>query len=276
MSGSKASLTWWSFADRGVEEGALIRAAAEMGYDGIELADEILWPAIADAGLAIASHRGHGTIENGLNRRENHDRIERELLANLELAQRWRIPVLICFSGNRDGISDEEGIEIMALGLSRVAAAAEEAGVTLALELLNSRVDHPGYQCDRTTWGLAVIERVASPAVKLLYDIYHMQVMEGNIIAAIRNHHAAFAHYHVAGNPGRHEPDDAQELRYPAIYEAIAATGFAGYVGMEFIPRGDPIPALRAALNGLTVGDGVSRGGLPVARHPTPRHPVSR
>lgn len=252
MTGPKASLTWWSFADRGVEAEALIRAAAAMGYDGIELADEALWPPIADAGLAIASHRGHGTIEAGLNRRQNHDRIERELLANLELAQQWRIPVLICFSGNRDGISDEAGIEETALGLSRVAKAAEEAGVTLALELLNSRVDHPGYQCDRTAWGLAVIERVASPAVKLLYDVYHMQVMEGNIIGAIRAHHPAFAHYHVAGNPGRHEPDSSQELRYRAIYEAIAATGFTGYVGMEFIPLGDPIRSLRAALNDLT------------------------
>ena len=258
MTGPKVSLTWWSFAGRGVEADALIRAAAEMGYDGIELADETLWPAIADAGLAIATHRGHGTIEDGLNRRQNHDRIERELLASIELAEQWQVPVLICFSGNRDGISDEEGIETTALGLSRVAEAAEEAGVTLALELLNSLVNHPGYQCDRTAWGLAAIERVASPAVKLLYDVYHMQVMEGNIIGAIREHHAAFAHYHVAGNPGRHEPDRAQELRYPAIYAAIAATGFKGYVGMEFVPRGDPIAALQAAFNDLTMvtGDG--------------------
>ena len=256
MTGPKASLTWWSFAERGVEAGALIRAAAEMGYDGIELADEALWPAIVDAELAIASHRGHSTIEDGLNRRQNHDRIERELLAAIELAQRWRIPVLICFSGNRDGIADDEGIETTALGLSQVAKAAEEAGVMLALELLNSRIDHPGYQCDRTEWGLQVIDRVASPAVKLLYDVYHMQVMEGNIIGAIRNHHPAFAHYHVAGNPGRHEPDNSQELCYPAIYEAIAATGFTGYVGMEFIPRGDPIESLRTALNDFT---GVTR-----------------
>jgi hydroxypyruvate isomerase len=258
MTGPKASLTWWSFADRGVEADALLRAAAEMGYDGIELADEALWPAIADAGLAIASHRGHGTIEDGLNRRQNHDRIERELLTNLELAQRWSVPVLICFSGNRDGISDEEGIETTALGLSRVAQAAEDAGVTLALELLNSRIDHPDYQCDRTAWGLAVIERVASPAVKLLYDVYHMQIMEGDVIRAIQNHHAAFGHYHVAGNPGRHEPDTSQELWYPAIYAAIAATGFGGYVGMEFIPRGDLIAALRAALDDLKEGVGVS------------------
>jgi hydroxypyruvate isomerase len=251
MAEPKASLTWWSFADRGVAADALIRAAAAMGYDGIELAEEALWPAIAAAGLAIASHRGHGTIEAGLNRREHHDRIEDELLANLALAQQWRIPTLIFFSGNRDGLADEEGVESTALGLSRVARAAEDAGVVLALELLNSRVDHPDYQCDHTAWGLQVIEWVASPAVRLLYDVYHMQVMEGDVIRTIQNRHAAFGHYHVAGNPGRHEPDASQELWYPAIYAAIAAGGFSGYVGMEFIPRGDPIAALQAALDDL-------------------------
>ena len=249
MAGLKASLTWWSFADRGVADEDLIRAVAAMGYDGIELADEALWPAIVEAGLSIVSHRGHGTIESGLNRRENHDRIEAELLANLDLAQRWNIPVLICFSGNREGLSDEIGVENTALGLSRVARAAEEAGVTLALELLNSKIDHPGYQCDRTAWGLEVVERVASPRVRLLYDVYHMQVMEGDIIRTIAAHHDAFAHYHVAGNPGRHEPDRSQELWYPAIYETIAATGFHGHVGMEYIPRGGLVESLQAALD---------------------------
>ena len=121
MAGPRASLTWWSFADRGVAADDLIRAVAAMGYDGIELADEALWPAIAEAGLAIVSHRGHGTIESGLNRPENHDRIEAEILANLDLARRWNIPLLICFSGSREGLSDEAGIENTALGLSRVA-----------------------------------------------------------------------------------------------------------------------------------------------------------
>jgi hydroxypyruvate isomerase len=251
MTGSKASFTWWSFADRGAEADELILAAAAMGYDGIELVDETLWPAAADAGLAIVSHRGHGTIEAGLNRREHHDRIERELLANLALAQQWQIPILICFSGSRAGLDDEAGIEQTSRGLARVAQAAEEAGVTLALELLNSKIDHPDYQCDRTVWGLAVIERVGSPRVKLLYDVYHMQVMEGDVMRTIAAHHDAFAHYHIAGNPGRHEPDQCQELWYPPIYRAIAATGYDGYVGMEFIPRGEPATALQAALAAL-------------------------
>jgi hydroxypyruvate isomerase len=248
MVGPKASLTWWSFANRGVGDDELIQAAAGLGYDGIELADEALWPAITDAGLAIASHRGHDTLESGLNQLKNHDRIEREILANIELAQRWGRPVLICFSGNSEGLSAEAGIEHTALGLSRVAKAAEDAGATLALELLNSKVNHPDYQCDRTAWGLAVIERVNSPAVRLLYDVYHMQVMEGDVIRTIDAHHDAFAHYHVAGNPGRHEPDATQELWYPAIYEAIIATGYQGYVGMEYVPKGGPVASLRASL----------------------------
>ncbi len=201
MAGPRASLTWWSFADRGVAADDLIRAVAAMGYDGIELADEALWPAIAEAGLSIVSHRGHGTIESGLNRAENHDRIEAEILANLDLARRWDIPLLICFSGSREGLSDEAGIENTALGLSRVARAAEDAGVTLVLELLNSKVDHPDYQCDRTTWGLEVIERVDSPRVRLLYDVYHMQVMEGDLIRTIQAHHDAFATTTSRGTP---------------------------------------------------------------------------
>jgi hydroxypyruvate isomerase len=206
--------------------------------------------------LTIVSHRGHGTIESGLNRTENHDRIAAEIFSNLELAQRWDIPLLICFSGSRAGLADEAGVENTALGLSRVARSAEDAGVTLALELLNSKVDHPDYQCDRTAWGLTVIERVGSPQVRLLYDIYHLQVMEGDLIRTIQAHHDAFAHYHVAGNPGRHEPDRSQEIFYPAIYKAIAATGFQGFVGMEYIPRGGPVESLRATLDDFRAATG--------------------
>jgi hydroxypyruvate isomerase len=256
MTGPKVSLTWWSFADRDLSPDELIHAVVAMGYDGIELADEALWPAIADAGLTIVSHRGHGTIESGLNRAENHDRIEAEILSNLKLAQRWGIPLLICFSGSRTELTDEAGVENTALGLSRVAGAAEDAGVTLVLELLNSKIDHPDYQCDHTPWGLKVIERVASPRVRLLYDVYHMQVMEGDLIRTIQAHHDAFGHYHVAGNPGRHEPDHSQEICYPAIYEAIAATGFEGYVGMEYLPRGELAESLRTALDDFRAGTG--------------------
>jgi hydroxypyruvate isomerase len=254
MTQVKATVGWWCFVPKLLTPEALLRSAAEIGYAGIELAGSAYWPMIADAGLEIATERGHESLTDGLNRRENHDRIEREITANLALAQQWKIPTLICFSGNRGGLDDEAGAEHTAEGLRRVARAAEEAGVTLALELLNSKVNHPDYQCDRTDWGAKVCEWVDSPRVKLLYDVYHMQVMEGDVIRTIQTHHRLFGHYHVAGNPGRHEPDAGQELNYPAIYAAIRATGYAGHVGMEFVPAGDPIAALRNA-HAQLVGD---------------------
>ena len=248
MSGIKASYAWWAFEGRGADAQTLLRESAAMGYDGVEMADPELWPQVREAGLEIATHRGHGWLEDGLNNPANHDRIEHEVRENIALAQQWGCPLLICFSGNRHNASDEEGIAVTAAGLARVARDAEEAGVTLAVELLNSRVDLPGYQCDHTAWGVQVIERVNSPAVKLLYDVYHMQIMEGDVIRTIASQHQHFAHYHVAGNPGRHEPDTSQELNYPPIYRAIADTGFTGYVGMEFVPQGEPVAALRDAL----------------------------
>lgn len=248
MSGLKASYAWWAFQGRGVDAESLLHESAALGYNGVEMAEPELWPLVREAGLEIATHRGHGWLEDGLNTPANHDRIEREIRENIALARQWGCPVLICFSGNRHGASDDEGIEVTATGLSRVAREAEEAGVTLAVELLNSRVDHPGYQCDHTAWGVQMIEQVNSPAVKLLYDVYHMQIMEGDVIRTIASQHQHFAHYHVAGNPGRHAPDDTQELNYPPIYRAIADTGFTCYVGMEFVPQGEPIAALRDAL----------------------------
>ena len=246
MDGPKPTVAWWCF-EHALAPETLVRTVAEIGYAGIELAPEENWPRIADAGLAIATTRGHGSLEDGLNRRENHDRIEREVLANLDLARRWSVPILICFCGNRNGLDDEMGAERTAEGLRRVAKAAEDAGVTLALELLNSKVDHPDYQCDRTDWGVMVCEWVGSPRVKLLYDVYHMQVMEGDVMRTIERRHEHFGHYHVAGNPGRHELDADQELNYAAIFRAIRRTGYEGYVGMEFVPRGDAAEGLRAA-----------------------------
>jgi hydroxypyruvate isomerase len=245
----KQAVAWWCLTPRALTPEQLVRAAAEIGYAGIELAEPEYWPLIRAHGLTIVSTRGHESLTDGLNRRENHDRIEREVLANLKVAAQWGIPVLICFSGNRNGLADDLGAEITAAGLRRVAWAAEDAGVTLALELLNSKVNHPDYQCDHTAWGLRVCELVGSPRVKLLYDIYHMQVMEGDVMRTIRDHHAAFGHYHTAGNPGRNELDETQELNYRAIVRAIRETGYDGYIGQEFIPRGEPVAALRAAFD---------------------------
>jgi len=243
----RQSFSWWCFENRGVEPGALLAGAAKIGYAGVDLIGEELWPVAKRCGLAISAVNGHGTLEDGLNRRENADRIEGELRANIAKAGEWKIPVLICFSGNRGGLSDAGGIEHCAETLGRVASMAEDAGVVLAVELLNSKVDHPDYQCDHTAWGVELCRRVDSPAVKLLYDIYHMQVMEGDIIRTIRRHASAIAHYHTAGNPGRGQPDGTQEIYYPAVYRAIAETGYAGFVSHEFLPPGDPLGALKLA-----------------------------
>jgi hydroxypyruvate isomerase len=243
----RQSFSWWCFADKGLEPKALLAGAREIGYEAVDLIEEELWPVAKAAGLRISAIAGHATLENGLNRRENAARIEAELRANIAKAVEWNIPVLICFSGNRGGISDEEGLTRCAETLARVAPVAEAAGVALAVELLNSKVDHPDYQCDHTVWGVELCRRVNSPAVKLLYDIYHMQIMEGDIIRTIREHYAAFAHYHTAGNPGRGQPDATQEIAYPAIYRAIAATGYTGFVSHEFLPAVAPLEALRLA-----------------------------
>ena len=247
MSQLKQSVSWWCFARAGVAPETLVRASAEIGYAGIELVGEEHWPLIVDHGLTIAAIPGHQSLTDGLNKRENHDRIEKELRDNLGKAVKWGIPNLICFSGNRQGLDDQRGIEITADGLQRVTKAAEDAGVNLVLELLNSKVDHQDYQCDHTSWGVAVCQRVASPRVQLLYDIYHMQIMEGDLIRTIRQEHAHFGHYHTAGNPGRNDLDETQELNYPAIIRAIRDTGYEGFVGQEFIPQGEPLAALRAA-----------------------------
>ena len=248
MAAIKQSVSAWCF-ERAMSPRDLAPTLAEIGYAGVDLVDQEHWPLFKEHGLAIAAVNGHRSIEEGLNRRENHDRIEREITANLDLAARWGIPTLIVFSGNRRGLDDAAGAEITAEGLRRVAGAAADAGVTLVMELLNSKVDHPDYQADRTAWGVKVCRLVDSPRVRLLYDIYHMQVMEGDIIRTIRDHHVYFGHYHTAGAPGRHEIGATQELYYPAIMRAILATGYNGYVGQEFIPVGDPVAALKEAFD---------------------------
>jgi hydroxypyruvate isomerase len=229
----------------------LFQTAAEMGYAAVELWQrgddfEKVMALAKEYGLAVASMSGHASLPDGLNKRANHDRIEAELKASIDVAVQHHIPGLICFSGNRQpDLSEEEALEAVADGLRRVAPYAEAKGVNLNLELLNSKVDHPGYQCDHTAWGVAVCKRVNSPRVKLLYDIYHMQIMEGDIIRTIRENIQWIGHFHTAGNPGRNDLDETQELNYVAICQAISETGYDLYVGHEFRPKGDPIAALR-------------------------------
>lgn len=243
----RQSFTWWSFVGRGTEPDALLAGAAKTGYAAVELIPQELWSRARHFGLRVSAMNGHASIEAGLNRRAHHARILRELEDNIRLAAAQGVPNLICFSGNRASQLDAEGAAITAEGLRQVASTAENAGVRLVLELLNSRVDHPDYQCDHLEWGLDVIRAVDSPAVKLLYDIYHAQVMDGDLIRSIRAHHAAIGHYHTAGHPGRHDLDDTQEIQYPPVLRAVAATGFEGYIAHEFVPKGEAVQALRAA-----------------------------
>ncbi len=230
----------------------LFKAAAQIGFAAVELWErpdnfEEVMALAKQNKLAVAMMNGHASLADGLNKRSNHDRIEDELKTSIDVAAQHGIPSLICFSGVRQPFQSElEAIEAVADGLRRVAPYAEEQGVNLNLELLNSKIDHPGYQCDHTAWGIAVCERVNSPRVKLLYDIYHMQIMEGDVIRTIRENIRWIGHFHTAGNPGRRDMDDTQELNYAGICRAIAATGYDLYVAHEFQPKGDVVEALRA------------------------------
>ena len=220
-----------------------------MGVPAIDLLEPQDWPVVREHGLVCSmGYGGGGTIRDGLNNPANHDRIVGNLIAAMPKAAAQGVPNLITFFGNRQGRGDPEGIDNCVTGLNRLKAAAEQHGVTVCVELLNSKVDHADYQGDHTAFGVAVVAAVNSPRVKLLYDIYHMQIMEGDVIRTIRQHHAHIAHYHTGGVPGRHELDDTQELQWPAICRAIVETGFAGYFAHEFVPVRDPMTSLREAV----------------------------
>jgi hydroxypyruvate isomerase len=231
------------------------RKAAEIGYAAVEFwgRGPDLPEQVATAhrhGLVVASMCGHAGLDDGLNTPASHPRILQELRDSITLAAKLGIPNLICFSGTRHPEqSSEAAIDACASCLRVVAPLAEQAGINVNLELLNSKINHPGYQCDHTAWGVAVCQRVNSPRIKLLYDIYHMQIMEGDIIRTIRDNIRWIGHFHTAGNPERQDLDDCQELHYPGIVRAIAATGYDGYVAHEFFPKGDPIEGLRRAFD---------------------------
>ncbi len=254
MTRIKQSVSWWCFVPQHMTAEIFVKAVADIGYPAIELAPPEYWQLIKDHGLAIASFSGHQSIPDGLNRRENGSRIETEIRSSIQQAEKWNIPNVIVFSGNRNGQDDATGAEITAENLRRISKTAEDAGVNLVIELLNSKVDHPDYQCDNTLWGVKVCQMVDSQRVKLLYDIYHMQIMEGDVIRTIRENHQYFGHYHTAGNPGRNEIDNTQELNYKPIMQAIVDTGYEGYVGQEFIPKGDATLSLKQAFEICDVG----------------------
>jgi hydroxypyruvate isomerase len=245
----KQSVSRWPYSSIALPE--FCRAARGMGIVGIDLLQPDDWPVVRDAGLVCAM--GYPTkrrdfIATGFNDRANHPMLLRELEETIPLAARAGVPNVIAMFGNRNGRSDAEGADNCVAGLSAIKPMAEELGVTVCVELLNSKVDHKDYQGDHTAFGASVIQRVGSPRVKLLYDIYHMQIMEGDVIRTIRENAASIAHFHTGGVPGRHELDETQELNWRAVARAIADTGFTGYFAHEFTPTKDPLTSLRQAV----------------------------
>jgi hydroxypyruvate isomerase len=220
-----------------------------MGLKGIDLlqTEEYDVPHLYELVCSMGYAEG-GSIDKGLNRLENHDVIEAGLRKNVPLAAKAGVPNVITFSGLRAGMTDWEGARNTVIGLRRLKSLMEDNGVTLCVELLNSKKDHKDYMCDHTNWGATVMGEVDSKNIKLLYDIYHMQIMEGDLVATITANHESIGHFHTGGVPGRHELDDTQEINWVGVMRGIAATGFKGYVAHEFVPTKDPLTSLRQAV----------------------------
>ncbi|MBY0232940.1 MAG: TIM barrel protein [Gemmataceae bacterium] len=240
----RQSVCRWCYGRIDLEK--LAGRAKPMGYQSIELLvpDEV--KVVKEAGLGCAL-LGGADIAKGLNRKENHAAILGKLEEYIDFAAKEGVPSVICMSGNRDGLADDKGLEVCAEGLKKIVGHAEKKKVTIVMEGLNSKVDHKDYMYDRTTWGVELCKKVGSARFKLLYDIYHMQIMEGDVIRTLQRFKEFIGHYHTGGNPGRNEIDETQELNYPAIMKAIVATGYKGYVGQEFIPKRDPMKSLAEA-----------------------------
>jgi len=241
------SVCQWCYRDIPLPD--FFTKVSNLGLSAVDLLQPDEWAIARDHGLTCSTgYADAGRIADGLNDPANHDMIVRGMEQNIPKAAAAGVPQVIVFFGNRRELTDAEGIDNCVAVLERVAPIAESENVTVVVELLNSKVNHPDYHGDRTPFGVEVIARVDSPRVKLLYDIYHMQVMEGDVIRTIRDNHQHIAHYHTAGVPGRHELDDTQELNWPAICRAIVETGYQGFLAHEFIPTRDPMTSLREAV----------------------------
>jgi hydroxypyruvate isomerase len=244
----RQSVSRWCYQKIPLEQ--LCAYAAQIGLVGVDLLEPEDYETPRRHGLICTmGYAGGGEIAEALNRPEHHAAIEAGFRKNIPLAAKAGVPNVITFSGNRQGMSDEEGARNTVVGLNRVKKVAEDHGVTICLELLNSKVNHPDYMADHTAWGVRVMQEVNSPNVKLLYDIYHMQIMEGDLIATIRENITWLGHFHTGGVPGRHELDNTQEVQWDGVMRAIAATGFKGYVAHEFEPVRDPLTSLREAVD---------------------------
>jgi hydroxypyruvate isomerase len=241
------SVCSWTYDFLSLEQ--LCVLAKKIGIKAIDLVGPADWPLLQKHGLDSSMCNG---AEIGLVKGWNDPQYHATLITNytnhIELVSKAGYKNLICFSGNRNGMDDETGLKNCVTGLKKIMSLAEQKGVIIQMELFNSKVDHKDYMCDKSAWGIELCKRIGSPNFKLLYDIYHMQINEGDVIHTITDHHAYFGHYHTAGVPGRHEIDESQELYYPAIMRAIIATGFKGYVAQEFIPTGKDDKSKIAAL----------------------------
>lgn len=222
----------------------MCRETARLGAVGIDLVGPDAFPMLKQHGLIPTMVPGGSGIKKGINDKQNHAEIDPKMRAAIKAAAGAGAPNVIVLAGDRAGISDEAGLENSVTFLNNIKGLAEELKVTLCIELLNSKVNHPGYMCDHTAWGVGVCKRVNSPRVKLLYDIYHMQIMEGDVIRTIRDNMQYIGHFHTAGNPGRHEFDDTQELNYAPICQAIADLGYQGFLSHEYTPTRDPLGTL--------------------------------
>lgn len=248
------SVCKWCYENISLDD--MCRAARDMGISSVELLGPDEWPTLQKYSLtcAMAYTRGAGKkLELGFNDLSYHDELVASYEETIPLAVTAGLNQIICFSGNRNGLDDEQGLENCVKGLKRLMKTAEKNKVTLVMELLNSRIDHPDYQCDHTAWGVELVNRVGSDQFKLLYDIYHMQIMEGDVIRTIKNYHSYIAHYHTGGVPDRHEIDESQELFYPAIMKTIVETGYKGHVAQEFIPRNQDV--LASLQQGIAICD---------------------
>ena len=242
------SVSRWCYAKSSMDE--LCAYAVSIGLKGIDLLQPEEYEFPKKYGLICTmGYAGGGSIPHSMNELDNHAKIEQGFRTNIPLAAKAGVPNVITFSGNRNGVSDEQGAANAVIGLNRVKKIAEDHGVTICLELLNSKVNHKDYMADSTAWGVRVMKEVNSPNVKLLYDIYHMQIMEGDLIRTIQANIQWLGHFHTGGVPGRHELDNTQEVQWDGVMRGIVAAGFKGYVAHEFQPSRDPFTSLRQAVD---------------------------
>ena len=238
------TLCKWCYTKLSLDQ--LCQAAVKLGYKGIDLVGPETFPTLKKYNLIGTMTPSH-SIPKGLNDKSNWEECLGKIRKGIEASSDAGFPNVICFSGNRNGMDPQEGMKNCAEALKQVVGLAEDKKVTICMELLNSRVNHPDYMCDHSAWGVPLVKTVGSERFKLLYDIYHMQIMEGDVIRTIRDNKEYFGHYHTAGVPGRNEIDDTQELFYPAVMRAIVDTGYKGFVGQEFLPKHDTVASIAQA-----------------------------